>query len=301
VHIDIAIAGLVVGLIIGLTGMGGGALMTPVLVIFFGISPSAAISSDVVASVVLKPVGGLVHARRGTVNWRMVRWLSIGSAPAAFLGAWVINSLGTDVEDRVKVVLGVVLLTAAVAMLAKFAVQRNRPRSDALIGPAAIRPLPTLAIGIVGGFIVGLTSVGSGSLMIVMLMILYPALTSREMVGTDMVQAIPLVAAAALGHFIFGSVSFNLTSSVLLGAIPGVYVGSHVSARANDRVIRPILVAVLVISAFKLLNATNAELLATTVAAVIILAAVYTVEWRRRVIGETPVPVVPNPDMQQIG
>jgi uncharacterized membrane protein YfcA len=284
VHLDIAAAGLIVGLIIGLTGMGGGALMTPVLVIFFKITPSAAISSDVMASVVLKPVGGTVHARRGTVNWRMVRWLAIGSAPAAFLGAWAVNAIGGNVENNIKYVLGVVLLIAAAAILAKLVVQRNRPRSDALLEPHEIRPLPTLAVGILGGFIVGLTSVGSGSLMIVMLMLLYPTLTSREMVGTDMVQAIPLVAAAALGHFLFGSISLGLTGSVLIGAIPGVYVGAHLSARANDRYIRPVLVAVLAISAVKLLNATNAELLGATVIAVATLIALFAVSWFRRPI-----------------
>ncbi len=287
-QLDIAAAGLVVGLIIGLTGMGGGALMTPVLVIFFKITPSAAISSDVLASVVLKPVGGTVHARRGTVNWRMVRWLAIGSAPAAFLGAWAVNEVGGSVQNNIKYVLGVVLLVAAAAILAKLAVQRNRPRSDALLEPYEIRPLPTLAIGIVGGFIVGLTSVGSGSLMIVMLMLLYPTLTSREMVGTDMVQAIPLVAAAALGHFLFGSISLGLTSSVLIGAVPGVYVGAQLSARANDRYIRPVLVAVLAISAIKLLNATNTELLAATVVAVVALITVFTLGWVRGTAVSTP-------------
>ncbi len=296
-HLDIAAAGLIVGLIIGLTGMGGGALMTPVLVIFFHITPSAAISSDVMASVVLKPVGGTVHARRGTVNWRMVRWLAIGSAPAAFLGAWAVNAIGGNVENNIKYVLGVVLLIAAAAILAKLFVQRNRPRSDALLEPHEIRPFPTLMIGIVGGFIVGLTSVGSGSLMIVMLMLLYPTLTSREMVGTDMVQAIPLVAAAALGHFLFGSISFGLTGSVLVGAIPGVYVGAQLSARANDRYIRPLLVAVLAISAVKLLNATNAELLAATIVAAVALIAVFTVGWLRRTPEEAPV-AQPEPGLQ---
>jgi uncharacterized protein len=138
-----------------------------------------------------------------------------------------------------------------------------------------VRPLPTLAIGLVGGFIVGMTSVGSGSLIIVALMLLYPTLSSREMVGTDLVQAIPLVGAAALGHVLFGNLQMDLTASVLLGAIPGVYIGAHVSARASDRYIRPALVAVLTISSLKLLNATNAELLAASIVAVIALGVAF--------------------------
>jgi len=268
---DIAAAGLVVGCVIGLTGMGGGALMTPVLVILFHVTPSAAISSDIVASVVLKPIGGGVHARRGTVNWRLVRWLSVGSVPAAFFGSYVIDQVASQgLENRVKQILGVVLLIAAAAMLVKVVVQARRPPVDqTLMDPRLVRPFPTVMIGAIGGFLVGLTSVGSGSLIIVMLMLLYPTLSSREMVGTDLVQAVPLVCAAALGHILFGHLQLDLTTSVLAGAIPGVYVGARVSARANDRYVRPLLVAVLTISSLKLLNVSNDMLLASTAAAVV--------------------------------
>jgi uncharacterized membrane protein YfcA len=273
VQLDIAAAGLVVGLIIGLTGMGGGALMTPILVIFFGVSPSAAISSDVVASFVLKPIGGGVHARRGTVRWDLVRWLALGSVPSAFAGAWIISNVGgDDVENRIKQILGVVLLLAATGMLVKVWLQHHRPAAES-DAPFAIRPIPTIVIGIVGGVMVGMTSVGSGSLMIVALMLLYPALSSRELVGTDLVQAVPLVGAAALGHLVFGSMSMDLTLSVLLGAIPGVYVGAHISSRASDRFIRPLLIAVLTISSMKLLGASNALLLVATIAACVCVTA----------------------------
>jgi uncharacterized membrane protein YfcA len=282
-QLDIAVAGLIVGFIIGLTGMGGGALMTPVLVIFFGITPSAAISSDIVASLVLKPIGGGVHIRKRTVNWTLVRWLAIGSVPAAFLGAYVIDAVASKgVEDDVKQILGYVLLIAAAAMVVKVVLQLRRPAVSAPLDRRLIKPLPTIVIGVIGGFMVGLTSVGSGSLMIVMLMLLYPTLSSREMVGTDLVQAIPLVAAAALGHAIFGSLSLDLTASVLLGAIPGVYMGAQVSSRANDHIIRPPLVAVLAISALKLLNASNAVLLGATIASVAFLAAYFVATARRR-------------------
>lgn len=272
-QLDIAAAGLVVGLIIGLTGMGGGALMTPILVIFFGVSPSAAISSDVVASFVLKPIGGGVHARRGTVRWDLVRWLALGSVPSAFAGAWIISNVGgDDVENRIKQILGVVLLLAAAGMLVKIWLQSHRAPLDG-DAPLVIRPIPTVVIGLVGGVMVGMTSVGSGSLMIVALMLLYPTLSSRQLVGTDLVQAVPLVGAAALGHLIFGSLSLDLTLSVLLGAIPGVYVGAHISSRASDRFIRPLLIAVLTISSMKLLGASNGLLLASTVVAVVCVSA----------------------------
>ena len=288
-QLDIALAGLIVGFIIGLTGMGGGALMTPVLVIFFNIHPSAAISSDVVASVVLKPIGGGVHIRKRTVNWTLVRWLAIGSVPAAFAGAWVIDAIASKgVENDVKTILGWVLLVAAAAMVLKLVLQQRRgQQSDTRLAPSLVRPLPTIAIGLIGGFLVGLTSVGSGSLMIVMLLLLYPTLSGREMVGTDLVQAIPLVTAAALGHLLFGQFSLNLTLSVLLGAIPGVYAGAHVSARASDRFIRPPLVAVLTISALKLLNVSNAVLLGSTIAAVAFVGVAY---WATRVRTPTEQP-----------
>jgi uncharacterized membrane protein YfcA len=283
---DIALAGLGVGFIIGLTGMGGGALMTPVLVIIFNVPASSAISSDIVASFFLKPIGGGVHIFRGTVNWTLVRWLSIGSVPAAFAGAYVIDEVASNgVEDDIKVILGSVLLLAAAAMLVKIAVQARRgPVPDVMMDQRLVRPVPTVLIGVVGGFMVGLTSVGSGSLMIVMLMLLYPMLSSREMVGTDLVQAIPLVGAAAIGHLLFGDLALGLTFSVLVGAMPGVYLGAQVSSRASDRYIRPVLVAVLAISSLKLLDVPNGALLGASSVAIAVLAIVFLVTRRRRAV-----------------
>ena len=284
---NIASAALLIGFVIGLTGMGGGALMTPVLVIFFHVVPTAAISSDVVASVILKPIGGGVHARRGTVNWRLVRWLSVGSVPAAFGGAYAISRVsGGGVQNDVKQILGWVLLVAAAGMALKSITQARRKSlpTGEMLDPALVRPFPTLLIGVVGGFAVGLTSVGSGSLMIVLLMLLYPTLSSREMVGTDLVQAIPLVASAALGHLVFGNLELGLTGSVLVGAIPGVYVGAHVSARASDRYIRPALIAVLTISSLKLVGASNDLLLAASGVSIAALATLFAVSARRRAV-----------------
>jgi uncharacterized membrane protein YfcA len=278
-HLDLykTIAGLIVGFVIGLTGMGGGALMTPVLVLMFGVNPGAAVSADVVTSLVLKPFGGSVHVRRRTVNWRLVRWLMIGSIPSAFAGAYLLDDvIGTRNQHTVKTILGWVLIVAAGAILAKLVLQarrRDAPVTE-MMEPALVRPIPTLVVGALGGLIVGMTSVGSGSLIIVALMIIYPQLSSKEMVGTDLVQAIPLVGAAALGHVLFGHLDFSVIGSVLLGAVPAVVLGAHFSSRGADRYIRPVLVAVLAISALGLLGVGNGWLLTASIVAVVILSVV---------------------------
>ena len=271
-HIDglVALAGLLVGFVVGLTGMGGGALMTPVLVLLFNVQPLAAVSSDLVAAVVMKPVGGLVHARKGTVDMRLVRLLCVGSVPSAFLGVLLLKSFGegSGLQDAIKKILGGALLVAASAIIAKATVQRGRTqRLD--IRDVEMRAVPTMLIGVLGGFVVGMTSVGSGSLMIVLLLMLYPSLSASQLVGTDLVQAVPLVASAAFGHLLFGDFQLGLTTSLLLGSIPGVYLGAHASAKAPDAVIRPALVLVLVLSGLKLLGASNEAL-----GGVLVMAAV---------------------------
>src|SRR6266508_4270861 len=288
VHIDlgVALAGLIVGFTVGLTGMGGGALMTPILVLLFKIQPLAAVSSDLVAAMVMKPVGGSVHMRRGTVNWALVRWLALGSVPAAFVGVFMLKQLGngTQVEDRLKVALGVALIVASASIIVKSLIQLLQARRrEALIISGRmpqvrsfrLKRLPTVAIGLVGGAIVGMTSVGSGSLIIVSLLLLYPMLATRELVGTDLVQAIPLVAAAALGHILFGDFKLALTASLLLGSIPGVYLGARVSSRARDVVIRPALTLLLLASGLKLLNLPTGQLAAVLVAVVLLALPVW--------------------------
>ena len=272
-HIDpyVALAGLLVGITVGLTGMGGGALMTPLLVLLFKVQPLAAVSSDLVAAMIMKPVGGAVHLRRGTVNFALVRWLMVGSVPAAFAGVLVLRHLGDGaaVQARIRQTLGVALLLAASSIAAKAVLQTRRAQRAALGragGESAatrrfrLRPLPTVLIGVLGGLVVGMTSVGSGSLMIVLLLVLYPMLRSSELVGTDLVQAIPLVASAAVGHLLFGDFQLGLTASLLVGSIPGVFLGARLSSRANDAVIRPALAIVLVTSGLKLLGVGNLQM-----------------------------------------
>jgi hypothetical protein len=254
----VAFAGLLVGFVVGLTGMGGGALMTPILVLLFKIEPLAAVSSDIVASMIMKPIGGGVHFKRGSVNKELVKWLVMGSIPSAFLGVVLLKYLGTGVglQGLVKSALGVALLVVAFGLVVRPLLTRSRKPGDSMM-PIQVKKVPTLLIGIAGGLIVGLTSVGSGSLMIILLLMLYPSFKLSELVGTDLVQAVPLVASAALGHILFGDFKLALTASILIGAIPGVFIGAQLSSRAPDHIIRPALIIVLLASSSKLLGASN--------------------------------------------
>jgi uncharacterized membrane protein YfcA len=277
----ITAAGFLVGFVVGLTGMGGGALMTPLLVLVFGVEPLSAVSSDIVASLIMKPVGGSVHWRRGTVNRALVKWLVAGSVPAAFLGVLLLRWAGTGptLQGRVKVALGIALLVVATGLVIRPLL--SRARTDGKRPPFVVKKVPTVLIGILGGLVVGVTSVGSGSLIIIMLLILYPRLRLSELVGTDLVQAVPLVASAALGHLLFGEFRPGLTASILLGSVPGVYIAARLSARAPDHVIRPALIVVLTASALKLLGAGNVAL-AVAVAVASGVAIVQAVKGSRR-------------------
>jgi uncharacterized protein len=264
----LAFAAFGIGIVVGLTGMGGGALMTPVLVLFFNIPPLTAVSSDLVASAVMKPVGSVVHLRRGTVNLDLVKWLCLGSVPGAFSGVLIARSLGSgeQVQDFIRTALGVALMLAAAGLSVRAylrLVERARQRDGRAAPLPQGRPsvilqrIPTMAVGLIGGIVVGLTSVGSGSLIIIALMALYPTLKASELVGTDLVQAVPLVASAALGHILFGDFQLKLTTSLLVGAVPGVWLGAHLSARASGGLIRRALAFVLLASALKLLNVST--------------------------------------------
>lgn len=301
-HIDLwmSLAGLIVGVIVGLTGMGGGALMTPILVILFGVQPLAAVSSDLVAAVVMKPIGGGIHFRKGTVHLGLVRWLALGSVPSAFVGAYIISHV--HVEDTIKTLLGAVLLVAAAAMIAKATLSAHR--TGGLEGAAAtqvqVKRGATLAIGIVGGLVVGMTSVGSGSLMIVVLMMLYPRLAMKELVGTDLVQAVPLVLSAAIGHAVFGDLQLGITASLLIGSIPGVIIGANLSARARDAYIRPVLISVLLLSSLKLLEVSNGWLLFVAIASIVVAGGYFAVRALIRRPGRTEPAEPADPELATV-
>jgi uncharacterized membrane protein YfcA len=256
VHIDpyIVLGSAIIGLLVGMTGAGGGALMTPMLILLFGVTPSAAISSDLVAAVVMRPFGAGVHLRAGTVNLRLVRWMVLGSVPAAFLGSYILHVLGDSksATRHIETLLGAALLVGACAMALRFVLDRRTGHTRlGVVHDLQPRPLATIAIGIVGGLIVGMTSVGSGSLMIVLLLFVYPTIGANQLVGTDLTQAVPLTLAAAIGALIFGHVVFDVTGSLIIGSVPAVLVGSMLSSTIPDRYVRPAIAFVIFASGLK--------------------------------------------------
>jgi len=290
--LPLAVAAFGIGIVVGLTGMGGGALMTPVLVLFFNVMPLTAVSSDLVASAVMKPVGSLVHLRRGTVHLGLVKWLSVGSVPAAFAGVLVARALGGGerVQSVIRTALAIALLCSAAGLMVRAYIRlieharvrdgraaplpQGRPRVE-------VRPFPVVLVGILGGLVVGMTSVGSGSLIIIALMALYPRLKASELVGTDLVQAVPLVASAAVGHILFGDFQLALTTSLLVGSIPGVWLGAQLSARAPGGLVRRALGFVLLASALKLLDVSTLYT-EITLGSVLIVAPLLWMVVRRR-------------------
>ncbi len=290
-------AALVVGVVVGLTGMGGGALMTPMLVLGFGVPPLTAVSSDIVASTVMKPVGSIVHIRRGTVNWQLVKLLVIGSVPSAFLGVLLVQMFGEDeqIQHFIKQALGVALILAAAGRGVR-PHMRLRERAQARDGSAEPLPterpdpeprvLATILVGVFGGLIVGLTSVGSGSLMIIAMMALYPTLRASQLVGTDLVQAVPLVFAAAAGHLLFGDVDWAVALPVIAGSVPGAFIGAQISSRVGGAPVRRALAFVLLFSGLAMLGLPTSA----SVAIVLAAAALTPVVWilLRRQQGFTP-------------
>jgi uncharacterized membrane protein YfcA len=257
--VELVSAGAAVGLAVGLTGMGGGALMAPVLIQLLGVDPLTAVASDLLTALATKPVGAWVHWRRGTVHSGLARTLCLTSVPAAFVSAACVELTGVGASPVLKLLIGAALLLACGAMVAKAALEWRSRRSGAASGRTGeagpeVRRIPTLAIGVLGGVVVGATSVGAGSLMMVLLMALYPALRGAVLVGTDLLQAIPLVAAGALAHALFGEVHLTLTLWLILGAVPATWLGAQLSSRASFRWLRPLLFAVLFVSGLELLR-----------------------------------------------
>ncbi len=244
----------IVGFLVGLTGAGGGALMTPMLILLFGVKPSTAISSDLVAAVFMRPFGAGVHIAKKTVNFRLVGWMVLGSVPMALVGSYVLHLMGhaKTSQTNIERALGAALLVGAAAMVIRYFLdRRSGQQRRSVVHEMKLRPLPTVGIGMVGGLIVGMTSVGSGSLMIVLLLFVYPMLGANQLVGTDLTQAVPLTAAAALGALLFGSVQFAVTTSIILGSVPAVIVGAFLSSRAPDKYIRPVITFVIFASGLK--------------------------------------------------
>ena len=246
------VSGFVVGLIVGVTGVGGGSLMTPLLVLFFGISPATAVGTDLLYASITKSLGGWVHSRNGTVDWKVVKLLSLGSLPAALFTIALFKYLALDeqaLSGLMTGVLSVALLLTAAALLFKDWIKKIAQRDDGSLFELHHRHLPaaTIITGAIVGVLVTISSIGAGVLGTVALLFLYPRLGTARVVGTDIAHAVPLTAVAGLGHMTLGTVDLVLLGSLLLGSLPGIYIGSHLSAKVPEKVLRPLLAVMLLI------------------------------------------------------
>jgi uncharacterized membrane protein YfcA len=269
------------------------------LILLFGIQPSTAISSDLVAAVLMRPIGAAVHLRQRTVNIDLVKWMVLGSVPAAFLGAYLLHLLGStkSAQQNVEVALGIALLVGAGAMVVRYFLDRRAGQErDGVVHDVVVHPVRSVLIGVIGGVIVGLTSVGSGSLMIVLRLFVYPMLGANQLVGTDLTQAVPLTAAAALGALAFGHVSFGVTASIVIGSVPAVFIGSLLSSTAPDRYIRPVITFVIAASGLKYVGLETTALGWTLCAILLVAGAGWIAAkrpWKRTDPPAQPLPASP--------
>ncbi len=246
------LSGFLVGLIVGITGVGGGSLMTPLLVLVFGVSPATAVGTDLLYASLTKSLGGWVHGRRGSVDWKVVGLLGLGSLPAAVITISLLKYLELDektLRGLVTSVLSIALLLTAAALLLKSQIKKIALRKDGTVYELHHRYLPaaTIVTGIAVGVLVTISSVGAGVLGTVALLFLYPRMPAVKVVGTDIVHAVPLTAIAGMGHLALGTVDLVLLAGLLLGSLPGIYIGSHLSARVPEKVLRPLLATMLLI------------------------------------------------------
>ncbi|AIN59352.1 sulfite exporter TauE/SafE family protein [Pseudomonas soli] len=250
------IAGLVVGFIVGMTGVGGGSLMTPIL-LWFGINPATAVGTDLLYAAITKASGVWVHGRNKNIDWKITGWLSLGSVPAAALTLWFLSTLHTDTSALnaiIKQGLAVVLILTALAILFKSRLQAFASKHAGDHYHLSDRTLNILTVitGVVLGVMVTLTSIGAGALGTVALFLLYPFLVTRRLVGTEIAHAVPLTLVAGLGHAGMGNMDWSLLGYLLLGSLPGIYLGSHLTGRISDRVLRPCLATMLLLIGYKL-------------------------------------------------
>lgn len=254
-----SLAGLFVGLLVGMTGVGGGALMTPLLVLLFGVAPATAVGTDLWFAALTKSVGGVVHSRSGTVDWEVVKRLCWGSLPAALVTLLALHFLGAGKAGGVLVhALGAVLILTAVAMVFKKAFHAFGQQLRTRLPDSFKRAQPALTVvaGAFLGVLVSLTSIGAGALGAVMLVYLYPfRMKPTRLVGTDIVHAIPLTIVAGTGHLLMDNVDLGLLATLLAGSIPGILVGSLISTRAPELVLRMLIALALVAAGAKMLSA----------------------------------------------
>jgi len=248
-------SGLLVGLLVGLTGVGGGSLMTPILVLFFGIQANTAVGTDLLYAATTKSVGTAVHGTRRTVDWPIVGYLALGSAPAATLTIIALSLAHAHTGAANKLlteVLGGALILTAIAMLFRTLLIKRFATSGGALSIGR-RRLFTVILGAILGVLVSLTSVGAGAIGLTVLLILYPSLPAGRLVGSDIAHAVPLTLIAGAGHWLIGDVNVRLLAPLLVGSIPGIIVGSLISSKVSDRVLRPIMGATLALVGFRLI------------------------------------------------
>jgi hypothetical protein len=257
------VLGLFTGLLVGMTGMGGGSLMTPLLVFLFGVPPTTAIGTDIAHGAAFKSVSAVQHRRMGNVRARLAGWMLLGSAPLSLLGVWaavqITERYGDGVEDVMGRVLGTALLFGAVGLVAKSLV-RTPAAGDEGWRLSRRDRVAAVLIGACGGFIVGLTSVGSGVFFGLTLLVLFP-LRAHKVVGTDIFHAAALLYVAGAGHWLAGNVDFGLLFWLLLGSIPGVLVGGRLTLAIPEQVLRLLLASVLGLAGIKLLDLPGASVI----------------------------------------
>lgn len=241
------IAGFVVGWLVGLTGVGGGSLMTPILLLFFNVKAAVAVGTDLLYACITKSVGIVAHGKLGNIDWRMVGLLAAGSVPAAFVTTIYLHHVGAASEEvvhSIKFWLGVALLLTSISVL--FRQELMRLNKNEHLVPHRLVPAATVLLGLVLGFMVTLTSVGAGALGVTALLILYPKIPVNKIVGSDVAHAVPLTLVAGLGHASLGTVDYRLLGTLLIGSIPGIWIGSHMTSKFSEQWVRNVLALILV-------------------------------------------------------
>ncbi len=249
-----AVAGFLVGTLVGVTGVGGGALMTPILIVLFGVSPATAVGTDLLFAAATKSVGSVVHGFNHTIEWRIVRRLALGSLPATGLALYALSLLQAssgEARQVITAILAAALLLTAVILIARNRVSALYAERLARLDDRSIAGL-TVAMGAVLGVLVTLSSVGAGALGVTALVLLYPRISTARIVGSDIAHAVPLTLVAGLGHGAMGSIDTHALVSLLAGSLPGIFLGSSVSARIPDLVLRYVMATVLAIVAVKM-------------------------------------------------
>jgi uncharacterized protein len=296
--LDVALIGfgLGVGILVGMTGIGGGSLMTPLLILVFGVKPVTAVGTDLAYAAVTKTVGGYKHWRQKTVELRLSTWMALGSVPAAVSGVFVLHLLeratGRDFDDLLLAILSAALLLTGVATLVRAFLKSMHERERATIPMARRHKVAAVVLGVFVGFVLGVTSAGSGALIAVGLILLFRLVPTR-VVGTDVFHAAILLWAAALAHIVAGNVDFALAGNILIGSVPGVWLGSHWAVRVPANVLRTTLAVVLIGAGMALLGKAGlgipaAALVPFPLAVIVLMVVTMIREWRLRQRAEMP-------------